>query len=601
MQFAKHAIAALAASVLLGCASPTPQPQPAFELTLLHINDHHSNLAAKQRTLTWSGQHWQVESGGFARVVAQLNDLRQQHNNVLTLHAGDAITGSLFDTLFGSEVDAAAMNQACFDAFTIGNHEFDDGDEGLAEFLQALGTANCPTAKLSANVHPEVGVSPLTRNTSTDLFSPYTVLERGGESVAVVGLTIAEKTKKSSQPDASTQFADELSTARKTIDSLREQGIEKIILLTHLQYQRDIELIAQLPAVDVVIGGDSHTLLGDTGLTDSGDMQLSPEVVSAGPYPTVLTNADGDTVCLAHAYRYSQVVGELTVNFNGDKVASCGGRPHFLLGEQITPVEGAVTTVEPVKQALRNTEFFSLVRPDADTQQLLSGYQQQVEDFATEVVATVPQTICKQDIHQSRRPGCADVISSGAHRLTAEAFLHAVPEADFALQNGSSIRGDITAGDFTVGAAFELLPYANTLLRMRMSGSELKQVLEEAMAYVVAEQGSVGAYPYGAGVRYEVDLNQGFGDRVTHIAVFDKGQQRWQPVRPRANYTLVTNSYIGGGQAGYDTLHSIAQQGRSDNTGIDYAQAMADYARSLGVLERPEEFATQSYRPLTSE
>ena len=122
----------LAGSLLLAsCASQQPQAPQDFALTVLHINDHHSNLAAKQRELSWDGQQWQLESGGFARVAKQISLLREQHDNVLTLHAGDAITGSLFFTLFGSEADAAVMNEVCFDAFTIGNHEFDKGDAGL--------------------------------------------------------------------------------------------------------------------------------------------------------------------------------------------------------------------------------------------------------------------------------------------------------------------------------------------------------------------------------------------------------------------------------------------------------------------------------------
>ena len=78
---------------------------------MLHVNDHHSTLDAKQQTLVWAEQR-QVE-GGFPRVGAQIKALRAANDNVLTLRAGDAVTGSLYFTLFGSEADARMMNNVC--------------------------------------------------------------------------------------------------------------------------------------------------------------------------------------------------------------------------------------------------------------------------------------------------------------------------------------------------------------------------------------------------------------------------------------------------------------------------------------------------------
>ncbi|WP_224797263.1 bifunctional metallophosphatase/5'-nucleotidase [Idiomarina abyssalis] len=578
-----------ASALLISCASAPQEPQSnKFQLTLLHINDHHSTLSPKQQTLVWGEQEWQVEAGGFPRVAAQIKALRAENNNVLTLHAGDALTGSLYFTLFGSEADAGMMNNVCFDAFTIGNHEFDNGDAGLAEFLQQLGTGRWPTAKLGANIKPKVGDSPLTPNRDWEMFKPYTVVERNGEEIAIIGLDIASKTKKSSQPDETTEFLDELETARKYVAEVQQQGIEKIVLLTHIQYERDKELVRQLPGVDIVIGGDSHTLLGDfSGFGMESD----------GPYPTELTNADGDKVCLAHAYQYSLVVGEMQAFFDGDKIEECGGRPHYLLSDDIQVSDGIVTTYEPIKTALEESGVFSFVEPDAELQILLEDYQNKVEDFSAEVLAQVPQQICSQEIDLPRREGCADVMSSGAHRLVAEAFLHSVPEADFAIQNGGGVRSDISQGDFTVGDAFNVLPFANTLVKLELSGSEFKQAMEEALAYSVSDGGSTRAYPYGAGIRYSVDLTKEKGSRVFNLQVWDKGSNSWQPMTARATYVMVTNSFIAGGQDGYDTFYRVSERGRARNTGIDYAESLVNYARTQDVLKRPRDFATQSYVP----
>lgn len=588
-QMFRAAAAVIASFLVLSCASAPPKPQSnEFNLTLLHINDHHSTLAAKRQTLVWGGQQWQVEAGGFPRVGAKIKALRAANENVLTLHAGDALTGSLYFTLFGSEADARMMNNICFDAFTIGNHEFDNGDAALAKFLQQLGTQSCPTAKLGANIKPEVGVSPLTPDREWQMFQPYTIVKRGGEKIAIIGLDIASKTKKSSQPDETTEFLDELETARRYIAEVQQQGIEKIVLLTHIQYERDKELVQQLPGVDVVIGGDSHTLLGN--FSDFG-------IESSGPYPTVLTNVNGEKVCVGHAYQYSLVVGELDAVFDGDKIAECRGRPHFLLGEEISVSEGMVTTYEPIKTAIEKSGVFSFVQPDPELQTMLEEYRSKVEDFSAEVIAQVPEQICTQEIDRPRREGCANVISSGVHRLVAEAFLHAVPEADFAIQNGGGVRSDINQGDFTVGDAFTVLPFANTLVKLELSGSEFKQAMEEALAYSVSDGGASGAYPYGAGIRYSVDLTKEKGSRVSDLQVWDKGSNSWQPMTARTTYIMVTNSFIAGGQDGYETFYRVSERGRARNTGIDYAASLVNYARAEEVLKRPENFATQSYVP----
>jgi 5'-nucleotidase/UDP-sugar diphosphatase len=80
--------------------------------------------------------------GGAPRIAATMHALRRAASDadedVLTVHAGDGITGTLYYTLLGTDPDAAVINALQFDAFVPGNHEFDDGDANLAEFIQKL-------------------------------------------------------------------------------------------------------------------------------------------------------------------------------------------------------------------------------------------------------------------------------------------------------------------------------------------------------------------------------------------------------------------------------------------------------------------------------
>jgi 5'-nucleotidase / UDP-sugar diphosphatase len=139
-------------------------PVGAYELNIAHINDHHSNMRPLPATLTIDGEPIRVSLGGFARLASAFNDFEQNETNLLKIHAGDAITGTPYYNFFKGESDARAMNVVCFDAFVLGNHEFDSSDEGLKRFLDYLAASpECNTSVLSANVYPASGTPPCKR------------------------------------------------------------------------------------------------------------------------------------------------------------------------------------------------------------------------------------------------------------------------------------------------------------------------------------------------------------------------------------------------------------------------------------------------------
>ena len=105
------------------------------DLSIIHINDHHSYLEPTEQRITVDGKQLKVNIGGFSAVNQKIKELRASRKNPLVLHAGDAITGTLYFTLFGGSADAAVMNEGTFDYFTLGNHEFDAGNEGLLKLL----------------------------------------------------------------------------------------------------------------------------------------------------------------------------------------------------------------------------------------------------------------------------------------------------------------------------------------------------------------------------------------------------------------------------------------------------------------------------------
>ena len=574
----------------------------AGELKILHINDHHSHLKPDGRmNLKLAGKSTRVRSGGMPAVVARMKQLTHAAgNNVLKLHAGDAVSGSLFFTLFKGEADAALMNEICFDAFALGNHEFNEGDAGLAKFLDFLKSSDCHTPVLAANIKPEVGVSALTPNSATDYIQPYTVMQIDGMKIGIVGIDIVRKTRLSSSPDETTIFLDEAETAQKMVDELTASGIDHIILLTHYGYRNELELAARIDGVDVIIGGDSHTLLGDFA-----DLGLN----AAGPYPTIVTGAGGKSVCVATAWQYSQIVGELDLSFNdAGEIESCSGTPHMMLADSFkrknadgdrVEVEGAAR--DAIHAAIKADPKLSIVTEDPDAAALLATYNIKVEELLSQKIGEVAENLCLARIPGDGRskicsPEETARNGSDISMVVAHAFREMAKTSDIAIQNGGGVRTDIARGDLTMGDAYLLLPFANTLVEMDMTGAEIKTVLEEALDYAFEPDGSTGAYPYAAGLRWHVDATKGPGRRLGKMEFKGRNDTSWTPLEMGRIYRLVTNNYIAGGRDGYKTFKTVKNDGRYTDTYLDYAQSFVDYVQERGMVGKlpASEYSTQS-------
>lgn len=587
-----------------------------YDLTILHVNDHHSRLdpeTVNLRVLTAGGARESVtfEFGGAARVVQAIDELAATGGNVLKLHAGDAITGDLYYTITDGAADAAMMNAVCYDAFAIGNHEFDSGDAGLKRFLDFLRAGSCMTPALTANVFPKVGVSPLAASSPTDYLRPSTIVERGGERIGIVGLTIAGKTRDSSRPDPTTEFRDEVASAQAAIDDLVRQGVNKIVLLSHQGYATDVAMAKELSQVDVIVGGDSHTLLGPSGLSTYG-------ITPGGAYPTQALDRNGFPVCVAQAWQYNHAVGELKVRFNSlGLVETCGGRPYVMIGNALRrSASGAAALSDADKAAIAaDLATQPSLRPTALSARAvaaLAPFAAERAAFASEVVGQATENLClrrvpgtKRDVTRSslgdecNKGAFTDAHGGDTQQLVALAFLEqgkAFGGADIAIQNAGGVRIDIPLGTITVGTVYTLLPFRNVLVRLTMTGAELRQSLEDAVTFVLAASGNTGAFPYAANLRWTVDLNRPANDRFSALEVKD-ANGNWVPLDANASYRVMTNDFIAAGQDGYKTLATITGARREDQLFLDYADSFLRYVLSVGTVARlPQaDYSTQVF------
>ncbi len=582
---------------------------PPLELNIAHINDHHSNLAPfAEFDLTVGGVPTRVEAGGMARTAARLRAL-DGTPNLLKLHAGDAITGTLFHTLFKGEADAALMKTICFDAMSLGNHEFDEGDAGLRRFLDFMRQGGCYTPVLSANVEPEVG-SPLAPLHRGDYLQPYLVKWIGGAPVGIIGIVVRGKTRDSSRPLPTTRFLDEVETAQRYVDELKARGVRHIVLLTHHGYQADLALAAKVSDVDVIIGGDSHTLLGDFAAYG---------LAAAGPYPTRVRNKDGDPVCVGQAWEYNKVVGRMNVRFDArGRVADCGGQATLQIGDRFSRADAAGNFV-PVDDATRQDILAALaarpgvkvVTPEPMAQAEVERYAGRMEELTRRVIGSTADPLCLVRIpgeeagRGSGIAGCegANQLARGSDiaQVVAEAFLAGSKRADFALQNAGGVRISLPAGPISYENANKVLPFANVLIEMPVTGAQLLATLEDAVANHLDQGGSTGSHPYMAGARWDLDLSRPRGQRFANVQVRDRATGAWAAIDPARIYTLVTNDFLASGKEGHATLGAIHASGNFVNTYLLYSQTFVDYVQAKGAVARPAAGDYSHQRVMTRE
>ena len=574
-------------------------PYPPLNLTVAHINDHHSNLEPlADFEITVDGTKTRVDLGGMAR-VAQAFAAYDNRSDVLKLHAGDAITGTSYFTFFKGQADAALMNAICFDAMALGNHEFDEGDAGLKVFLDALASGNCrtPTAVLSANVIPRVG-TPLAARSAQDTIKPYTIKEFSGVKVGIVGVTVKQKTQQSSRPLASTEFLDEAVGAQSAIDALKAQGIRHIIVLSHQGYSADKAMAAKLTDVDAIIGGDSHSLLGDFAAIGLAGAE--------GPYPTEARNKDGDLVCIGQAWEYAKAMGEMQLSFDTEgRLARCAGQASLLIGNTAFKRANASgsfvavddTTRTSILSRLGSIAAVKALGVSASASAALNSFSSQVAAKRAELIGSVSEALCLvRDPGESTNrsagvAGCetANLRARGSDvsQVVAEAFLAGSLRADVSIQNGGGVRVALPVKAISFDDALRVLPFSNVLVEMTLSGAQIKAVLEDALANHLDGGGSTGSHPYAAGLRWDLDMSKAKGSRVGQLEVKNRSTGQWSPIDATKNYVVVTNDFIASGQDGYATFGTIYKEGRFVNTYLLYSQTFVDYLKARPAVARP--------------
>ena len=562
----------LSAALLLGSgAAWAAAPEEPGDLTILFTHDTHDHFlpAANEE----GGEY-----GGYIRLATLLKEQRQaaaeQGRAVVTLDGGDFSMGSLFQTIYTTDApELRALGAMEYDVTTLGNHEFDYRQQGLADMLNAAKESGDPLpAIVQANYTQPLDhdsgyavVQALENYPVTD----YTVIERDGLRVAVFG--VLGEDADDCAPMSGMELEPIADAAKRVVAEIKEkEDPDYIICLSHSGTDgtgkgEDYELAKAVDGIDVIISGHTHTTI-ENSIQVNGTL-----VVSCG--------------------EYTQNLGVLTVSKAEGKTE--------LVDYQLLPVDETVAN-DPAMTALAR----SFQRTVDET--YLSGYGLTFD----EVLCENPYNFTP--ISQFGAVQEEDTLGN----LIADSYVYAVKEAegenyvpvDFAVVASGVIRASLAKGDITVSDAFDVSSLGSgadgtpgyPLVGVYITGKELKDAFEVDASVTPLMS---AAQLYGSGMKWSFNTHRMIFDKVTDCAqILPDGTE--VPIQDDKLYRVVTGLYSGqmlgtvnGKSFGLLTITPRDEKGQPIENLEDYIihgpggtevkewYALASYLQSMGTVD----------------
>ncbi|KAG0334251.1 hypothetical protein BG000_008488 [Podila horticola] len=498
-----------------------------FNLTVIHTNDIHARIdPANEERFNCSEEDIKKGQcyGGAARHKTLINRLRQGKQNTLLLDGGDEFQGTLWYNYYKGNVASQIMNELGYDLTTVGNHEWDDGIETLGEFWRQLKMpVVCANCDLSQEPH------------WSKLVKPYHVFEDLG--VAIIGY-ITPTTGATSNAGPTVLFTDPIPAVQKCVDELQAKGYKRILALSHHGYQNDKELAANTHGIDLIVGGHSHTYLGD-----------KKNKLYQGEYPTVVKNLKNEDTLIVQAYYAGRYIGNLDLVFNPKgKIVNYDGVP-ILVDQSI--------------------------QPDPLLQEKVDGWRKPFEAWSKKVLGVASDEydfqLCKEN-ECSTGNLIADTMLQHAKKNVSSIDQY----PDVAIIQSRVIRAAIPKGVVTVETVLTTIPYDNVIVQTPMTGKALLDTLEAVVVKQHKSSGTKVTSPIQiSGMRFTYNSSRPLWE--SHIVEAEiQGQDRaWHDICPHRTYWVVTSYYLwNGGDNIFGKLDSkIIKLGRLDNALFDYIES----------------------------
>ena len=516
-----------------------------FHLSVLHTNDVHARLLPIDKSdQTCNDEKWGKNEcfGGLARRVTKVNELRGTKENVLLLDAGDQFQGTLFYNHYKGEEALRAMNQLGYDAMAVGNHEFDDGPANLARFIRQ---AQFPV--LAANIDASLDAS------LVGLIKPYTVVERGGERIGIIGY-ITEETAQLSSPGSSVRFLEIESSVQAAVKKLRDAGINKIIAVSHAGVGRDMKVAARVDGIDVIVAGHTHSLLSNE------------DPAAEGPTPIIVNSPSNTPVLIVSAYAYGKYLGYLDVDFDEQGVPIRYQSKPILLDESIPE--------------------------DLSTKAWVLEMRAPLDSLRNEIVAHLVNDLDGSSAHCRHQECSLGNVSADAVLTAAKPY-----GATAAIINSGGIRASLAKGDVSRWQVMDALPFLNQVSVLDIQGNDIWTLFEHSVSRAEDHKNDgTGRFLQVAGFRVAWDPKKPAMSRIIAIDIQSKSGI-YVPVNPTLDYRIAANRFISNGGDGYTVLVSAGKntQFLSETTQecfVNYLQHSS--GNNLGQVEGRIQIVNQS-------
>jgi 5'-nucleotidase len=523
-------------------------------LRLFHINDTHSHIDASPLHVTVpqiASEPVELLAGGYSAIHSFVRReralAREAGLPTLFLHAGDCFEGSLYFTLFKGRADVALLNRMRVDAMAVGNHEFDRGDGLLAKFTKK---ANFPLLAANLSIREgDEGASPLAKAGAKlvrhdhGIGNAYIVKDAGGTKVAIFGLSLAAM-HDIACPSEGLSFLEPVAVAKAVVAHAKANGIELIILLSHLGIEGDRAVAQSVSGVSLIVGGHTHLLQGDFSALG---------LDSPGPYAETVNG-----IPIIHAGYNALAVGMCDVSFDSQgTVMSLAGSNKLLLSARDIKSYKQIGQTGRARGAdlysfLKARNDIAFVEPDATFERLVQRrFGSEVLRFGRDAIATVAKNYSYQRIGR-----CGD--KDSACTVVAEAMLHYADRhgrgSDVAIINAGAVRGAIPSGKLTALDVYgRLLPFPIALCRIELPGSRIVEAIEGAIANALFQPGGTGSFPHTANLIFEYTAGEGRAV-LENVQVRARGGSEFVPIEPSARYSVLVSSYMAKGKEGYGAL-----------------------------------------------
>ncbi len=502
------------------------------KIFIFYTNDLHGGITEQEADFL-NPDFPPILGGGAAaaNIIYKYRKMAAENGDiVLVFDSGDMFQGTPLGTKTEGKAIIEYMNDVGYDAACAGNHDFDLGKD---VFINLTRMADFPI--LSAN---------LIDKTTDQVFShvkPYTIINRGGLKIGVLGIT-TEVTENMSFPKniEGLDFTAEAPAAQRAVNTMREQNVDLVIALVHM-------------------GLPYHTEEGYQALSETIDQKaVKVSYLNAMELAHFVTGID--ILFGGHIHRGYQEPWEDPSNHTlCFQNYGNGGN----LGLAIIDVDRESKTIAGYDLPARDSGLLLLTSdefwPDEKIYADIKSKQMEVEKGYDEVLG-----ISRGALTRSSRG------ESPMNNLICDAMIEAT-QSDFSLTNFGGIRSDLKSGPITRRDLFKVLPFGNTLVVFQMKGEFLKQLIESKIT------GNRAGLAIGGG-KVEFDPAREDGNKITYFEVGD------HPLYPEKEYRVVTTDYLAEGNSGLDLLLEV-NEANVAYTGILLRDAISEYIQKYTPME----------------